>query len=85
MNEARNLRLSQHAQEREKQVWICFEFGKASLTSFIFSPTDVLGVRKQLLLYVLYVHAHVFFFKEVKEMNLNGFLFHCQRLPELLF
>lgn len=83
MNEARNLRQSQHAEKKEKQVWICFQFGKASL--LLFFPTDVLGVRKQLLLYVLYVHAHVFFFKEVKEMNLNGFLFHCQRLHELLF
>lgn len=69
---------------RKNKSGFAFNLEKPVLL-LLFFPTDVLGVRKQLLLYVLYVHAHVFFFKEVKEMNLNGFLFHCQRLHELLF
>lgn len=69
---------------RKNKSGFAFNLEKLVLL-LLFFPTDVLGVRKQLLLYVLYVHAHVFFFKEVKEMNLNGFLFHCQRLHELLF
>lgn len=69
---------------RKNKSGFAFNLEKPVLL-LLFFPTDVLGVRKQLLLYVLYVHAHVFFFKEVKEINLNGFLFHCQRLHELLF
>lgn len=55
MNEARNLRQSQHAEEKEKQVWICFQFGKASLTSFIFPHRRFGGEEAAAALFFIYM------------------------------